>query len=386
MKNDATMITDKLPNHGESIFATMTGLAVKHNALNVSQGFPDFECPAELKDLVHHYIQKGMNQYAPMPGTPVLREAIMRKTERMYGSHYDHNTEITVTAGATQALYTVITAVTSPGDECIIFEPAYDSYLPAIILSGGIPVPVSLDLDASGFPWDEIEAKVNHKTRFVLINSPHNPAGFVMSESDREHFAVLSQKFPSLLFICDDVYENIIFSGKEHYSFSNHNGLKPKSIIISSFGKSYHTTGWKIGYILAPFHLTNLIRKIHQFVVFSVNTPIQCAYADFLSNDEHTRSLSPFYESKRDLFNHKLVGSKFSFVPAEGTYFQLLDYTGISKMNDVEFAEKLVREHGIAVIPLSPFYINRKQTGKIRVCFAKNDDVLINAAEKLLAV
>lgn len=386
MKNNTPLLTDKLPNQGESIFATMSGLAVAHKAINVSQGFPDFECPEELKNLVDFYIRKGFNQYAPMPGTPVLREAIKQKTLRMYGSDYDAQTEITVTAGATQALYTAITAITSPGDECIIFEPAYDSYLPAIVLSGAVPVPIQLDLDSSSLPWDEIKARVNKKTRFILVNSPHNPAGTVLSADDRNKFSELAEQYPGLLFICDDVYENIIFGGMKHFSFSQIENLRQRTILISSFGKSFHTTGWKIGYILAPAALTTLIRKIHQFVVFSVNTPIQHAYAEFLSNDAHTNELAGFYERKRDLFNKAVSGSKFTFTPAEGTYFQLLDYRDISDMADREFANMLVKDFGIAVIPLSPFYTDNKQTGKIRVCFAKNDEVLFSAAEKLCKV
>lgn len=377
---------DKLPLSGESIFATMSRMALEHNAINLSQGFPDFECPEQLKELVDHYIRKGFNQYAPMPGVPRLREEIREKTRCMYGSSYNADTEITVTAGATQALYTAITAITSPGDECIVFEPAYDSYMPAVQLSGGVIKPIKLNNGDFSLPWDEIHKTVSEKTRFLLLNSPQNPGGSVITENDRRQFEALSQKFPGLIFICDDVYENILFDGRTHFSFTQSEILKPRSIVISSFGKSYHTTGWKMGYILAPEYHTKLIRKIHQFLVFSVNTPMQHAFADFLKDDEHTRSLSPFYQKKRDLLNSLLRESRFKLRPAEGTYFQLLDYTDISQENDRKFAERLTKEYGVAVIPLSPFYGDNHQTGMIRVCFAKRDEVLTSAAEKLCRV
>lgn len=378
--------TDKLPASGESIFATMSRMALEHNAINLSQGFPDFECPEKLKELVDHYIKKGFNQYAPMPGVPRLREEIREKTMRMYGSHYNADTEITVTAGATQALYTAITAITSPGDECIVFEPAYDSYMPAIQLSGGIIKPLKLKSGDFSLPWDEIRNTVTEKTRFLLLNTPQNPGGSVITADDRKQFEELAVKYPGLIFICDDVYEKILFDGRKHYSFTQSEILKPRSIVISSFGKSYHTTGWKMGYILAPEYFTKLIRKIHQFLVFSVNTPMQHAFADFLKDDDHTRELSPFYQRKRDLFNSLVSGSKFKLRPAEGTYFQLLDYSSISGENDRKFAERLTKEYGVAVIPLSPFYGDDHQTGMIRVCFAKRDEVLTAAAEKLCKV
>lgn len=377
---------DKLPFSGESIFATMSRMALEHEAINLSQGFPDFECPEKLKELVDHYIKKGFNQYAPMPGVPQLREEIRQKTLRMYGSHYNADSEITVTAGATQALYTAITAITSPGDECIVFEPAYDSYMPAVQLSGGIVKPIKLNSENFSLPWGEIHKTVTERTRFILLNSPQNPGGSVISEDDKKQFEELVNKFPHLTIICDDVYENILFDGRKHYSFTQSEVLKPRSIVISSFGKSYHTTGWKMGYILAPEYYTKLIRKIHQFLVFSVNTPMQHAFADFLKDDEHTRELSPFYQRKRDLFNSLISSSRFKLRPAEGTYFQLLDYSDISEGNDRKFAERLTKEYGVAVIPLSPFYGDDHQTGKIRVCFAKRDEVLTAAAEKLCKV
>ncbi|GMU87731.1 MAG: aminotransferase [Ignavibacteriales bacterium] len=377
---------DKLPFSGESIFATMSRMALEHEAINLSQGFPDFECPEKLKELVDHYIKKGFNQYAPMPGVPRLREEIRQKTLRMYGSHYNADSEITVTAGATQALYTAITAITSPGDECIVFDPAYDSYMPAVQLSGGIVKPIKLNSENFSLPWGEIHKTVTERTRFILLNSPQNPGGSVISEDDKKQFEELVNKFPHLTIICDDVYENILFDGKKHYSFTQSEVLKPRSIVISSFGKSYHTTGWKMGYILAPEYYTKLIRKIHQFLVFSVNTPMQHAFADFLKDDEHTRELSPFYQRKRDLFNSLISSSRFKLRPAEGTYFQLLDYSDISEENDRKFAERLTKEYGVAVIPLSPFYGDDHHTGKIRVCFAKRDEVLTAAAEKLCKV
>ena len=375
----------KLPNIGESIFATMTKMANDYNAINLSQGFPDFNCSEELLERVAFYQSKGFNQYAPMPGVLNLRKKISAKIEKIYGRKYNPDSEIVVTAGGTQALYTAITAVVSPGDEVIILEPAYDSYAPAVLINGGVPVYISLKKKDYSINWDKVEKSISAKTKLIMINSPHNPTGSVLSEND---IATLEKiiRDKNIYLISDEVYEHIIFDDKTHFSFSQSPELSQRTFVISSFGKTYHTTGWKVGYCAAPKKLMDEFKKVHQFMVFAVNTPIQHAYADIMEKEEMYLGLNKFYQQKRDFMVALLAKSRFKFRPAQGTYFQLLDYSSISDLNDREFSEYLTKEIGVAVIPLSPFYSGGSQDKVIRICFAKKDEVLSAASEKLCKV
>ena len=378
-------INSKLPNVGTTIFTVMSQMASEFNALNLSQGFPDFDCPAELKELVTHYMAVGSNQYAPMAGVQALRENICTKIEKLYGYSYDPETEITITAGATQALYTAISTIVSPGDEVIIFEPAYDSYAPAVIANGGKPVFVPLKENAFLIDWDRCKDAVTDKTKLIIINSPHNPTGNVITLGDLRNLEEIIRD-TNILILSDEVYEHIVFDGVRHISLCHSGELARRTFIVSSFGKTYHTTGWKIGYCAAPRHLMSEFRKIHQFIVFAVNTPVQYAYADYILKQDHYLNLSRFYEAKRDLVLRILKGSHFKFTKTRGTYFQLLDYSAISGKNDFEFAEYLTKTVGVAVIPMSPFYSDENNRKLIRICFAKRDEILIKAAEKLSLV
>lgn len=378
-------VKSKLPNVGTSIFAVMSKMANDFNAINLSQGFPDFNCSDSLIELVNHFMKKGFNQYAPMPGTIELRKQIAIKVKRDYGREYNFENEITVTAGATQALYTAFSAIVNYGDEVIIFEPAYDSYIPAIIANGGIPIPIKLNQNDFSIPWNEVEKSISKKTKCIVINSPHNPTGSILKSEDIVRLEKIV-KDTNIFLISDEVYEHIIFDKQEHNSFARYDELANRSFIISSFGKTFHTTGWKIGYCCAPENLTKEFRKFHQFIVFAVNTPVQLAVAEFLQDENNISSLPDFYQAKRNLFSLLLNGSKFNFRKCDGTYFQLLDYSNISNKNDLEFSEYLTKEIGVAVIPLSPFYKNGSTDKLIRVCFAKNDEVLKQAAEKLVRV
>jgi len=361
----------------------MTKMAIEHNAINLSQGFPDFNCPDELVSLVNKYQKEGFNQYAPMPGIPSLRMKLSEKIKKLYKKEYHPETEITITAGATQAIYTAITASINKGDEVILLEPAYDSYAPSVEINGGKPVFVPLLKENNKPDWDRVKDNITSKTKMIIVNSPHNPTGSVLNQNDIEILEEIIQN-SNILIISDEVYEHIVFDGEEHFSLASSEELSQRSFIISSFGKTYHTTGWKLGYCAAPEHLTNEFRKIHQFIVFSVNTPVQYAYAEFLNNEEHYLSLSSFYERKRNFILNLLKETKFKFTPAKGTYFQLLDYSNISDLDDMKFAEFLTKEFGVAVIPLSPFYFNNYNGKVIRICFAKKDDVLKEGMMRLI--
>jgi len=363
----------------------MTRMANDYNAINLSQGFPDFNCSEELLERVAYYQSKGFNQYAPMPGVLNLRKKISEKIEKIYGRKYNHESEIVITAGATQALYTAITAVVSPGDEVIILEPAYDSYAPAVLINGGVPIYIPLTKKDYSIDWDAVERTITNKTRLIIFNSPHNPTGSVISENDLSTLGKLVRN-KNIYVISDEVYEHIIFDDKKHFSFSQSFELSERTFVISSFGKTYHTTGWKVGYCAAPEKLMNEFTKVHQFIVFAVNTPIQHAYADIMENEELYLGLNNFYQQKRDFMVSLLSKSRFKFKPAQGTYFQLLDYSTISDLNDREFSEYLTKEIGVAVIPLSPFYSDGSQDKIIRICFAKNNEVLNAASEKLCRV
>ncbi len=381
--NSSSYINSKLPDVETSIFAVMSKMANDLNAINLSQGFPDFNCSDQLVELVNHFMKKGFNQYAPMPGTPELRKEISKKVKRDYGREYNFEKEITVTAGATQALYTAFSTIVNTGDEVIVFEPAYDSYIPAIKANGGIPISIQLNAADFSIPWQEVEKSITKKTRCIVINSPHNPTGSILKESDIVQLQNIV-KDSNIFIISDEVYEHIIFDEQKHLSFAKYDELANRSFIISSFGKTFHTTGWKMGYCCAPENLSAEFRKFHQFIVFAVNTPIQLAVAEFLKDQNNIYSLPHLYQQKRDLFTSLIKDSKFILRSCNGTYFQLLDYSNFSKMNDLQFSEYLTKEVGVAVIPLSPFYRNGSSHKLIRVCFAKNDDVLIKAAEKFL--
>ena len=374
----------KLPGSGLSIFAVMSKMALDYSAINLSQGFPDFNCSDELIALVNKYQRKGLNQYAPMPGVPVFRKKIAEKIKDVYNREYNYESEITVTSGATQALFTAITAFINKGDEAIIVEPAYDSYAPVVIMSGGIPKFVSMRSDFS-FDWNTVKDAITKQTKMIIINSPHNPTGCILSEADIKTLEEITRG-TNIILLSDEVYEHIIFDGKKHLSLCQSDELSQKTLIISSFGKTYHTTGWKVGYCAAPKPLTDEFRKIHQFIVFAVNTPVQYAYADYMNEPKHYLSLNSFYQCKRDLLISALKNSGFKIQPARGTYFQLLDYSDISDKNDMDFSISLIKEVGVAVIPLSPFCTIDKSKKIIRVCFAKKDEVLLEAAEKLCAI
>ena len=372
----------KFPEWGTSIFTIVTKMAVEHNAINLAQGFPDFNCDDELLELVHLYQKKGFNQYAPMQGVPNLRKAISEKIEKLYNKHYDYENEITITAGATQALYTAITSVIKKGDEVIVFEPAYDCYVPDIVSNGGIPNYVSLNPNDYSYDWELVRKKINCKTKAIIFNSPHNPTGSLLTKNDIKELEKIT-KGTDILIVSDEVYEHITFDGNKHFSLAESAELSKRTFVISSFGKTYHTTGWKMGYCAAPENLTKEFRKIHQFIVFAVNTPIQYAYSEFIKQEERYLSLGNFYQKKRDVFLEAIKNSKFKFQKCSGTYFQLLDYSSISNLPDTEFSEYLTKEIGVAVIPLSPFYKNKESKSLIRICFAKNDEVLKEAASKL---
>ena len=385
MPNFSGTISSKLPRVGTTIFSTMSKLAMEHNAINLSQGFPDFECPQALVTAVNTAMKEGHNQYAPMPGVMRLREMIAEKTEELYGAKYNPETEITVTAGATQAIYTAIAASIREGDEVIIFEPAYDCYEPAIELNGGKTIYLQLQAPDYTINWNEVKKRVNHHTRMIIINSPHNPCGSILTAEDMKTLEKIT-KNTEIIILADEVYEHIIFDGHRHESMAKYPNLASRSFIISSFGKTFHTTGWKVGYCLAPKELMTEFRKVHQFNVFCVNTPMQYGIAEFLKNKSHYNDLGPFYQAKRDTFNKLLEGSRFSFVASPGTYFQLLSYEQITKEKDADYAIRLIKENGLASIPISVFYHKPIFDNMLRFCFAKRDETLEKAAAILRSI
>lgn len=380
-----TAIRSKLPNVGTTIFTRMSKLAEEYKAINLAQGFPEFDCSPELQKLVDKYIKQGKNQYAPMAGVMALREAISLKTYHATNTEYHPESEITVTSGATEALYVAISAVVHAGDEVIVFEPAYDSYVPAIEMNGGIPVFVTLDPQYESIDWESVSAKITDKTKAILINTPHNPTGKVWTISDLQKLTELAVKH-DLLVISDEVYEYIIFDNRVHISASSIPALAERTFVCGSFGKTFHTTGWKIGYCLAPKELTTEFRKIHQFLVFSVVTPFQFAIAEYLSEPDHYLKLSAFYQQKRDLFLNAIADIGFIIKPSEGTFFQNVDYSNLSDEDDLILAERLTREAGVASIPVSAFYDKIVDHKVLRFCFAKNDDTLLKGAELLQKV
>jgi len=381
----AIHIDSRLPDVGVSIFAVMTRLASEHRAINLSQGFPDFACDAALIAAVHDAMAAGHNQYAPMPGILALRQALATKISRLYGASYDPVTEITVTSGATEALFDVISAFVRPGDDVIVFEPAYDAYVPVIRLNGGQPRFVTLRAPDYRIDWDEVRRLLSTRTRLLILNSPHNPTGAIIGSDDVSRLAALLDG-TDIVVLSDEVYEHIVFDGRRHESVAGHAELRKRSCVVSSFGKTYHTTGWKVGYVSAPALLTAEIQRVHQFVTFATNTPIQMAYAAFTAHRERYDDLSTFYEGKRNRFLALLEGSRFTPVPCHGTYFQILDYSAISDDGDAEFAMRLLKAHGVASIPTSAFLYNSDAPRVLRFCFAKKDETLEAAAARLRAV
>jgi len=376
------MINSKLPNIETSIFSVMSKMAVEHHALNLSQGFPNFPSDPVLNALVEQAMVDGFNQYAPMQGDFELRMEISKKIENLHNRFYNPENEITVTAGATQAIFTIIAATISKGDEVIIFTPAYDCYAPTVELFGGKIVPIQLKPPFYEVDWQEVVDKISSKTKMIIINSPHNPSGMLFSEDDMLELQNLAEK-NDLLVLSDEVYEHIIFNGNIHQSASKFDALAARSFITASFGKTFHNTGWKMGYCAAPEKLMKEFQKVHQFVVFCVNHPIQKALATYLKDENHYLKLSDFYQQKRDLFLNLMEGSNFKIIPSKGTYFQMLDFSEISNENDITFAERLTKKYKIATIPTSVFNEGRKDFKQIRVCFAKTDETLSQAAKIL---
>lgn len=380
MPKFSASVKTKLPKVGTTIFSKMSALAATEKALNLSQGFPDFDCSPKLTELVTKAMNSGMNQYAPMPGLLSLREVIAKKTEDLYTGIYHPETEITITAGATQAIFTAILSTVSEEDEVILFTPAYDCYEPAIDLIGAKAVHIELQGPEYRIDWEHVKKMINQRTRMIIINTPHNPTGTIMTAQDMQKLEKLLDG-SDILVLSDEVYEHIIFDGYDHQSVARFPKLAERSFIISSFGKTYHTTGWKIGYCLAPAELMKEFRKTHQYNVFSVHTPSQQAYAEFLSISNDHLELKEFYQHKRDLFRNAIKDSRFQLGETAGSYFQLLDYSKISQENDVDYAIRLTKENKIASIPTSVFYSKKVDEKVLRFCFAKKDETLIQAAE-----
>jgi methionine aminotransferase len=381
------VLQSRLPAVGTTVFSLMSALASEHGAVNLGQGFPDFGCDPRLLGLVDDAMRGGQNQYPPMPGVPALRDAIAAKIQALYGRAYDAATEITVTAGATQALTTAILCAVHPGDEVIIVEPAYDSYLPAVQLAGGVPVTVAMRVGDSGYsvPWDAIAAAVTPRTRMIVINSPHNPTSSILRKSDLDTLAGIVNG-TDILILSDEVYEHMVYDGERHESVCRHPVLAERAFVVSSFGKTYHVTGWKVGYVAAPASLMAEFRKVHQYNVFTVNTPMQHGLAGYMRDPRPYLDLSAFYQRKRDLFRVGLARTRFTLLPADGTYFQCVKYDGISGLSESEFAQWLTREIKVAAIPVSAFYSRARESGIVRFCFAKQEETLRLALERLAKV
>jgi methionine aminotransferase len=376
-------LTSRLPQVGTTIFSVMSALAQQHGAINLSQGFPDFDAPADLLALLDQHARAGHNQYAPMTGVLVLREAIAAKVSTLYGAQYDVDTEITVTAGATQAIFTAVAALVHPGDEVIVFTPVYDSYAPSVELQGGKVVYAHLTLPDYRPDWDEVARLITPRTRMIILNSPHNPTGTVWTAEDMAQLEALV-KDTDIVLLSDEVYEHMVFDQARHESVLRYPGLAERSLVVSSFGKTYHITGWKVAYCLAPRELMAEFRKAHQFIVFTVHAPSQYALADFMKMPGWYEQLKALYQGKRDIFRQALAGSRFELLPCEGTYFQCVKYSAISDEGDRAFVERLTREHGVAAIPVSAFYPDGADHGVIRFCFAKSAATLERALERLI--
>ena len=375
----------KLPDIGTTIFTIMSKLSNQHGAINLSQGFPNWDCDPVLKSLVNNYVQKGYNQYAPMAGIPKLRESLAHKIKSLYDLSIDVEKEITVVAGATQGVFTAISAFVKPGDEVIIVEPAYDSYSPGIVLNGGIPVPYQLRKPDYKIDWDHFESLITDKTKMILFNTPHNPTGKIFSPEDIKALDQIS-KDKNIVIVSDEVYEHLVYDGQKHESVLKYPSLYERSLAVYSFGKTFHSTGWKLGYVVGPEYLMEEFRKAHQFNVFSVNHPIQCAIADYMENPETYLGLENFFEQKRNLFQELLAKTRFKPIACEGTYFQMVDYSDITQEKDTEFAKRITIENGVSAIPVSVFYTNPPEDYLLRFCFAKTDELLIEAGEKLAKI
>lgn len=376
------MITSRLPEVGTSIFTVMSKMALDYGAINLSQGFPDFPVSSELIELIYQNMKAGHNQYAPMPGAPALKQSIAKVVTETYNRTTDPDTDIIITAGGAEALYSTITAFVRPGDEVIILDPAYDSYAPSVRLNGGVPVHVNLRAPSFSVPWDEVKSKISKRTKAIMINTPHNPSGSVMSVQDMKTLEMIAIE-NDIIVISDEVYERLIYEDKKHESVLKYPELSKRSVAAFSFGKTFHATGWKVGYTVAPRNLTDEIRKAHQFITFAVNTPIQLAIATYLLNPENYVNLGKFYQAKRDFFLDQIKGSSFEALPCYGSYFQLLSYRNISKKPEVEMAEWMTKEHKVASIPVSVFYKDGTDQQLLRFCFAKKEDTLEKACKIL---
>jgi methionine aminotransferase len=376
----------RLPQVGTTIFTVMSQLALKHGAVNLGQGFPDFNCDERLQQLLHDAVRAGHNQYAPMTGVPTLRAAIAAKNAALYGHAYDADSEITITAGATQAIMASVLALVHPGDEVIVLEPTYDSYVPSIELAGGRPVYVPLDAGRGYAPdWERVRAAITPKTRLVMLNFPHNPTGRTLGPDDLVALERIVTD-TGVLLLSDEVYEHIVFDGAAHQSLMRSPALAANTVVISSFGKTFHTTGWKVGYACAPAAVSAEIRKVHQFMVFAVNTPAQHAIAAYLADPAPYLGLPAFYQAKRDLFCEGLRATRFELLPCEGTYFVLARYGAISAQTEAEFVRTLVTQHGVAAIPIAGFYQQPFEAQVVRFCFAKKDETLREALRRLQRV
>ena len=376
------LLSSKLPGMGTTIFTVMSALANEHGAINLSQGFPNFDCSNRLKGLVEKYMRLGYNQYAPMPGVPALRNRIAKKIESLYGMSVDPETEITITAGATQALYCAISAFIRPDDEVILIEPAYDCYRPAVDVNGGIPVTYEMNAPDFKVEWRLLERLITWKTRMIVVNTPHNPTGKIFKKSDWVELQRIAED-RDILVLCDEAYEHIVFDGDEHRSLLRYPKIYERGLAVFSFGKTLHATGWKLGCIVAPPDLTKEFRKVHQFNVFAVNTPMQHAVAEFFEDPGEYLALNDFFQKKRDFLLSAMEGSRFRPIKSEGTYFQLFDYSGISDERDTEFAKRMTTEFGVAAIPVSVFNSSNRDEKIIRLCFAKTEETLAKAGELL---
>jgi len=375
-------IQSKLPNVGTTIFTVMSQLAVEHGAVNLGQGFPDFPMSSELTALVNKAMQNGNNQYVHMAGLPVLREALATKAAKLYNASINPNTEITITPGGTYAIYTALTTVLQPGDEVIVFEPAYDSYIPNIEINGAKAVTISLQFPDYSIPWDQVKLAINAKTRMIMINSPHNPTGAVLSEYDMKELSAIVEG-TQIIILSDEVYEHLIFDGIKHQSILNYPALFSRSFVCFSFGKTYHCTGWKLGYCIAPEKLMNEFRKVHQFNCFTCDAPKQFALAEYIKNESAYLELGMFIQQKRDFFRELMKATPFKCIPSHGSYFECFSYESFSDESDKELAIRLKKEYGIATIPVSAFYKNGEDNKVLRFCFAKKEETLEKAVAKL---
>jgi methionine transaminase len=374
--------SSKLKGTTTTIFTIMSSLATEHKAINLSQGFPDYPVDPILKALVNEAIQNDHNQYAPMAGVPALRHCIASKINQLYGATLHPDTEITITTGASQAISSAITALISPGDEVVVIEPAYDSYIPSVLVNGGIVRSYEMTAPEFKVDWQEVASLINDHTRMLIINNPHNPSGTRFSKEDIDQIEQLVCKHDILL-LSDEVYEHLVYDGKEHHSILSRPALKDRAMVAFSFGKTFHATGWKVGYLVAPPELTQEFRKVHQFTVFSVNTPVQHALAAYMQKHEPWTSLPTFFQEKRDLLNLEMGNTPFAALPSAGTYFQLYDYSAISDLRDTDFAIWLTKAHGVATIPLSPFYQSGRDQKLVRICFAKKEETILAATDRL---